>query len=527
MSSRSLRPGTLMSAPSRAISLLRYRSPLRSRVLLSAVVLAPSLTGCLVGPAFVKPTPAAPDSWTSWRSADTSLTLSGNVGESPRADWWRAFNDPVLDSLVRRALTASPDLRTAALHLAAARVQRGVAMAERAPQVGLSAAGTQQRQSEYGAGTRLLDGLGGDRSKLATLLSDPFTLYQAGFDASWELDLWGRTRRALEAADADVGQQTALLELTWLGLASDVGRNYSELRTAQRQAQLLREDIAAAEARLRLTEARVQGGLLNHIVLEQQRAELAAIRAQLPGLIVQEGMNANQITSLLGEHPGALQRLLAAPTSDEVQEPLPDLTLGLPSAVAMRRPDIRAAEARLRKATAGIGIAQAALYPSIRLGTRAGFESYLGGEFADWGTRVWAVGPSLNLPVFDRGRRRRVVQLRELEQQEAAVKYQQAVLRAWQEIDEALTTYSAEQQQGALFTARETSALRAYELAQAQYAGGLIDFGVVLERQRGYLQARRDLTASRGRLQVRYVMINKALGVVPESRDTAGDVEAH
>lgn len=296
-----------------------------------------------------------------------------------------------------------------------------------------------------------------------------------------------------------------------MSLISDVVRNYFELRTTQRQIRLAREDIAALEERVGLLEARVQGGIVDHLDLERQRAELAAVKAQLPGLLAQEGASANQIALLLGERPGALRNELAA-VADDGRTALPDLALGLPSEVALRRPDIRAAEARLHRATASIGVAQAELYPSIRLGARFGYESYLSGEFSAWGSRTWSIGPTLSLPLFDRGRRKSVVQLRELEQQEAAVNYQRTVLKAWQEIDDALSGYTAEQQQERELQARMHSAGQAYELAQARYDGGMADFLSVLDSQRSYLQARRELAASEGRVGTRYVMVNKAIG---------------
>ncbi|GIK46268.1 MAG: outer membrane efflux protein [Betaproteobacteria bacterium] len=481
---------------------------------LAACALALALTGCAaVGPNFVKPTPAAPNDWTSWRSGDASLRIPSEATQALPTQWWQAFNDATLDALQRRAFDASPDLQTAALRFAQARAQRSTVAAQRGPEVGASGSATRQRQSESGASTRMI-GIMGAGPGVTELLAEPFTLYQAGFDASWELDLWGRVRRSVEAADADVGQQAALLDLARLSLASDVARHYFELRTAQRQSRLMREDVAALEDRAGLLQARVEGGVLDHTDLQRQRAELAALKAQLPPLLAQEAASANQIALLLGERPGALQAELA-PRDADVRTSLPDLALGLPSEVALRRPDIRAAEARLHSATASIGIAKANLYPSIRLGAKFGFESYLSGEFADWGSRIWSVGPSLSLPIFDHGRRTATVQLRELQQQEAAINYQQTVLKAWQEIDDALSAYSAEQQQARELKARSDAASDAYQLAQARYDGGATDYTAVLDSQRSYLQARRDLAANQGRLAARFITVNKALGNGP------------
>lgn len=497
---------------------LRIPSRQPSRLVVCMFTLA--LAGCAVGPDFVKPTPAAPDDWTSWRSADNALRTPVGNGLTIPADWWRAFGDPTLNRLAQRAFESSPDLKTAALHFAEARAQRSTVEAQRGPQVNADGGAIRQRQSEYGAATRMIDAIGGDRSTLAKFLSEPFTLYQIGFDASWELDLWGRVRRSVEAADADVSDQAALFDLARLSLISDVVRNYFELRTTQRQIRLAREDGAALEERMGLLEARVRGGTVDHLDLERQRAELAAVKAQVPGLLAQEGASVNQIALLLGERPGALRDELA-PVANDAKTALPDLVLGLPSEVALRRPDIRAAEARLHRATASIGVAQAELYPSIRLGARFGYESYASGESSAWGSRTWSIGPTLSLPLFDRGRRKSVVQLRELEQQEAAVNYQKTVLKAWQEIDDALSGYAAEQQQEHELRTRMRSSGQAYELAKARYDGGITDFLSVLDSQRSYLQARRDLVASEGRLSTRYVMVNKAIGNTPPLEDGA------
>ncbi|ETU73407.1 efflux transporter outer membrane subunit [Pseudomonas aeruginosa] len=495
----------------------RYRLSFRPTCLaLSVSVLALAIAGCAVGPDFTAPKPAAPDDWSNWRSSDATLQTPLPANATLPTQWWLAFNDPVLNQLQQQAVDSSPDLQTAALHYAQARAQSQTVAAQHWPSVNASGGVTRQRQSEYGAGTRMLDFIGTDREPLVKQLSEPFNQYQAGIDASWELDLWGRISRSIEAADADIDNQRALLALARLSLSSEVARHYFELRTSQRQIGLAREDIAALQDRLGLLQARVDGGLVDHLDLERQRAELEGLKAQLPGLLAQESASRNQLSVLLGQRPGALDDRLAA-RQEQGGVVLPDLALGLPSEVALRRPDIRAAEARLHRATANIGIAEAELYPSISLGARFGYESYLSGEFADWGSRTWSIGPSLNLPLFDHGRRKTVVQLRELEQQEAAVNYQQTVLKAWQEIDDSLNAYTAERQKAQALTARVASAGQAYELAQARYDGGSVDFLVVLDSQRSYLQARRDLASSEGSLATGYVLVNRAIGNVSGS----------
>jgi NodT family efflux transporter outer membrane factor (OMF) lipoprotein len=371
---------------------------------------------------------------------------------------------------------------------------------------------TRQRQSEYAAGTRILDITSpGNRDAVAGTLSEPFTQYQAGLDLSWEIDLWGRVRRAVEAADADVAASAALLDQARVAIASELAGAYVSLRTTQRLLRLTRDDIDALTESTRLMASRQKHGLVNDLDLERQRLELINLEAQLPALLEQEAQTKNRIGLLLGLRPGELSEELAA--TQALNAPaLPDYTLGLPSELASRRPDIRAAEARLHQATAAIGEARAQLYPSIRLGARAGVESYQAAKFGEWRTRLWSIGPSLDLPIFDGGRRRATVTLRELRQQEAAIDFQHTVLRAWQEIDDALTAYAAEQERQRRLSIKAQSSADVYRLATVRERAGLSDFLTVIDAQRTDIQARRDLVSSEGRTQAQFIAVYRSLG---------------
>ena len=492
---------------------IRMRRPSIGSV---SLLLAAALSACTVGPDFVPPTPAAPDGWTGWRSGDPSLVGIQATGAELPDPWWKAFGDPVLDDVEGRGLAGSIDLRTAALRVVQARIQRQAAGAQQGPTVTGSAGMTRQRQSETGASTRLFGVLANgnpavDPDVIAQALAEPFTLYQAGFDASWEPDLWGRVRRSIEAADAGLAQQRALLDLARLSLSSDLARAYFDLRTTQRMIQLTREDIALLADQTRIVAARARGGLVNHLDFDRQQGEFEALRGQLPGLLEQEGAAINRIGLLIGERPGVLRQLLQAPTGEAAAHALPDFALGLPSEVARRRPDIRAAEARLHQATANIGVATADLYPSIRLGARFGFESVESDRVLEWGSRTWSLGPSLSLPIFDQGRRRSTVRLRTVEQQEAALAFQKTVLQAWQEIDDALTAYNAERQALADFRARARTAADAVQLAQARYKGGLTDSQPLTDAMRTRLQATRQVATSEQRLNTRFATIAKVV----------------
>lgn len=487
-----------------------------------AVLLAACTT---VGPEFQRPQTPAPADWSSWTSAGADLSRSSGQPGSPQSRWWEAFNDPVLNRLEDKALAQNPDLRAAALHYAQSRAQRDVTGSQQGPDAKLQAGATRQRQSEYAAGTRILDITApANRDALADSLSGPFTQYQAGIDLAWEIDLWGRVRRAVEAADADVAASAALLDQARVVIAGELASAYVSLRTTQRLQKLTRDDIAALGERTRLMAARQKHGLVNGLDVERQRVELAALEAQLPTLLEQEAQAKNRIGLLLGLRPGELSEELAASDASSAASGLPDYTLGLPSELAARRPDIRAAEARLHQATAAIGEAQAQLYPSIRLGARAGLDSYEAGRFGEWGTRLWSIGPSLDLPLFDGGRRRTTVALRELRQQEAAIDFQRTVLRAWQEIDDALTAYAAEQQRQRRLTLKARSSADVYRLAQSRERAGLTDFLNVIDAQRADLQARRDVVSSQGRAQAQFVAVYRALGGAPlEAPSSAGN----
>ncbi|SLJ88650.1 efflux transporter outer membrane subunit [Novosphingobium mathurense] len=472
--------------------------------------------GCTVGPNYVSSAPDAPQDWTSWRSADPSLLAPANADVVMPTDWWTAFKDPVLDDLVSQALAASPDLETAALHFAQARVQRSGTASAALPQVGASADVSRQRQSEYGAGTRLFDAIGSDRDALAKLLSQPFTLFRGGFDASWEIDLWGKVRRSIEAADATVAQKGALLDQARLSVASEVASTYFDLRTSQRDIALLREDIALLRDRISLVKARVEGGIDSHGDLDREDAALQGMEARLPATLAKEAAQANAIGLLLGKPPGSLKEKLAPRGNDVVQLP-PDLSLGLPSEVALRRPDVRAAEAGLHAATARIGVAVADLYPSIRLGGGFGLESYRSQNLFDWASRNWSIGPSLDLPLFDGGRRRSVVKLRKLEQREAAVAFQTTVLKSWQEIDNALNRSTAARQEHESLTRKVGATQSSLAIAQASYESGAINYLGLIEAKRALIQARRELSENEGLLRASYVAVNKAIGNTPEN----------
>ncbi|MDU6439480.1 MULTISPECIES: efflux transporter outer membrane subunit [Enterobacterales] len=490
----------------------RTRHPLSAVAAVLAITL---ISGCTVGPDFKRPTAEAPNDWTTWRSGDAALhALPGGTAVSDN-QWWKRYNDPVLSALVDKALTASPDIRSATLRFASARAQQQITASQQTPTVNATGSVTRMQQSENAPSTRALKEALPNPDELIELMAAPSNWYQGGLDFSWEIDLWGHVRRAVEASDADVQSQQAMLELARLSIVGDVVNNYYNLRGIQQQIQLAKQDEKALNERLLLIEARTQGGALDETSQERQRSELAATRANLIDLQAQEGVAMNQLLLLLNEHPGALQQQLQYHPDSLKSDKLPALQMGIPSEVALNRPDIRAAEYKLHSATARIGVAEAELYPSITLGARIGMDTYSADNFTDWGSRSWSVGPSLNLPLFDRGRRKATVVLRETDQQQAAVDYHKTVLKAWQEIDDALSRYAAAQQKLTQQQTRADSAGQALALIQARYDGGLSNFIDVLDAQRSNIQARQALAMSQRDVMTAWAAVNRSVGNYP------------
>jgi outer membrane protein TolC len=497
-----------------------------------------SLGGCAVGPDFRAPEVPAPAAYGDWHGGSPALRDTGLPSGS--AESFARFDDPVLRRLLEQALAANFDARSAALRVAQSRLVRNVAAAAQGPQLAAHAGASRQRQSESGAGTRMVDAIGpANRDVLIERLSDPFALYQAGFDASWELDLWGRVRRSVQAADAGMAEASSVLRDVQLAVQLEVARNYVELRAAQRQQALLLAELAAAREMAALVGARQQGGLATGLEVEQQQGAQAELQGRLPAQLESEAASLNRLTMLLALQPGALQAQLApaaaggedgagsgdgaglaggnGPATGALPPVRgPDLALGVPGEVLRHRPDIQAAEARLQAATARIGVAVADLYPRITLGLSFGTESLEAGKFGEWGSRQWSLGPSLQLPLFDNGRRRASVELSKLEEQQAAVAFQQTVLKAWHEMDDALSAYAAERQRRHALGAREASARSTLELAATRARRGLSDQLPVLQAQRALLALQRERAASDSALALRLLAVCKASGLAPQ-----------
>jgi len=460
------------------------------------------LSACAVGPDFKAPQPALPEQWRDSQVTSNAVELQ----------WWKQFHDTTLDGLVERALTNNADVQIATLRLAQSRVMRNAESSARWPNVSASAAYQRERQSENGTATRMIDLIAppGGRDQIVSLLSEPFSVFQAGFDVGWELDLWGRVRRSIEASDANLHMSEQDLRNAQLSLIGEVVREYMELRGVQEQLRIANADVAASVDLVELTQYRVKGGLVDELDLTTQRARLADARSSVPQLKHQEAQLLSALAVLLNESPGSLDsQLAAAPPTFALPS---NIGGGVPSEIARRRPDIQRAEAQLHAATAEIGVAVADLYPRITLSGSFAQQALHASDLSEWGSRQWSLGPSISLPIFDGGRRRSVVELRKLDQQQAAISYQQTVLRAWHEIETALSGYSAEQERNRELSTALAASREAYDIARIRYHHGMINYLAELDARRTLLQTERAYSQSNIQLGTQLVAVYKSLG---------------
>jgi NodT family efflux transporter outer membrane factor (OMF) lipoprotein len=417
------------------------------------------------------------------------------------------FHDPVLTRLEQRVADANLDVRTATIRLAESRFQRGVVAAAQFPSLNGDAKYTRELYSQNGI-ISLLSGLLGPSA--STFNPGALNEYNVGFDASWELDLWGKVRRQVEAADAQVDQAADQRRDALVSSLAELARDYIQLRGVQTQIAIANDNLKVDRDILQVVQERQQRGLQNGLDVENAAAQVESIRAQIPQLQQQESQYVNALSLLLDQPPGALRIELGLRTS--VRTGPPRIPLGIPSELARRRPDIRAAEDQLHAATADIGVAVGDFYPSVKLNGTVGFDSLDIKNLFKASSLQYMVGPSVTLPIFAGGRLHRTLELREAQQQEAAINYRKTVLQAWHDVVNALVAHRLEINRRARLKAQAEHARAALGLARARYNDGVAEFLNVLDAERSVLQAEQQYASSTTNVSLDLVQLFKALG---------------
>ncbi|WP_054634254.1 efflux transporter outer membrane subunit [Pantoea stewartii] len=472
------------------------------------LLLTLSLAGCSVGPDYQAPKPQLPGSYHALDSQERSKPQTSAVDTR----WWRNFNDPQLDSLIARAIAGNLSLQQTVLRIAGAREQLSQAQGGLFPSLNGSAKVTRQQLGLEG----LLKANGVNDQVDSTVasqlngLTQPLTLYQGSFDASWELDLWGKVRRQIESANA---QQQAAIEQrndALVSLEAEVVRAWLQLRGAQATVNTLQQQIAVADQTWQLTQSQQRNGLAPLTDVENARAQLSSLQAQLPQYQAQTRQAMNGLAVLIGKTPGALDAELQTP---KALPALPNaVAVGIPSTLARRRPDIRQAEAKLHAQTAGIGVSVAQLFPSLSLTGQLGVRNTDASYLDDWSSHFYSVGPSLSIPLFQGGRLVSSVKLARAQQASAALDYRQTVLTALQDVENALVSYRADQQRVTALDETTGALQRTFDLASDSYRQGLSTFLEVLDAQRQLAQAEEQATQARMQSGLDLVALYKALG---------------
>ncbi len=472
----------------------------KRRVLaLGALAGATLLSGCTVGPDFAPPDAGLPS------RPFAAPDAGGRLTTPPDPSWWSLFRDRTLTELENEVASANLDVRTATVRLAESRFQRGVAASAQLPSINADAKATRELYSQNGI-LSLLAPL----SPSGVVNIPAITDYNVGFDASWELDLWGHVRRQVESADAQVEMVAEQRRDALVSALAEVARDYVQLRGVQVQIGIARDNLKIAEGVLRLAEERRAKGVQSALDSENAAAEIESVRAQLPALEQQESELINALAFLLDQPPGALRSKLGSLRANPLSPPA--VPVGVPSELARRRPDIRAAEAQLHQATADIGVAVAAFYPTVQLNGVVGLDSLTLSNLWKGNSLQYSAGPSISLPIFNAGRLQNTVELREAQQIEAALGYRKTVLRAWHEVVNALVAHRLEQGRRARLAAQYSHARQALDIARSRYRDGVTDFLNVLNAERTSLQAEQQLAQSVTNVALDQVQLFKALG---------------
>jgi multidrug efflux system outer membrane protein len=456
------------------------------------------LSGCTVGPDYVAPKTAMPASYTE--RANVTAPSRAAVATTNDA-WWTNFGDPILDKLDDEALQSAPDLAVAEARVREARAMRGIAGSAEYPQV------------DAGAGYERILGsanvpIGVPPGGLGPGIES--NLWQTGFDASWEIDVFGGTRRTIEAANASY--QAAVEERgdVVLTLLAEVSRNYIELRGTQRRLAVAQDNLAIQKDALTLTRSQFDAGLASRLDVLRAQAQVSDTQSAIPVLETDKLATIYRIGALVGRPPEDLLAELDAPRP--IPSPVSDVPIGLPSDLLKRRPDIRAAERRLAAATARIGIAQADLYPHFSLTGGVGLESLEASTFLSAPSRYFSIGPSITWLIFDAGKVRFTIKAEQARTDAAAAAYQRAVLDALRDVETALVSYGQSRIRRERLAAEAAADRDAVSVATRLYRQGLADFLAVLDAERSLYAADDKLVQTDRDTDLALVTLYKSLG---------------
>ncbi len=468
---------------------------IRAALLVGTTVLA----GCMVGPDPTPPAMVLPDAW----HADLVDGLDGDAW-SPHA-WWRTFEDPLLDELIASAERNNLDLRIAASRIRESRAAFGVAAADLYPQFSLD------------ADSYFRDG---QPSNVQSVDTDE-EYYTGSLDLGWEIDLWGRVRRSMQSAEYTVLASIEDLRDALVSIRAEVARSYLEARSLQGQLAAILIEVETQRRTLELVEAQYRMGTTNELLVAQAQAQLADALAMAPPHEEEIANAVNRISVLLGTSPGPLRDRMRETFDPERPVPMPSerIAVGIPADTIRRRPDVRAAERSLMSAAAEVGVAEAALYPTLRINGTGGFSSTRFREWLDVNNLGGLLEIEVTWPFFTAGRLRSVVKARTEIAQQALLEYERTVLEAISEVENAIVAYAATVDERDRLRRAVESYREAERLAVARYEAGRDDLQTLLTIERLAIESVQNLAQAEGQVASNVVGLYKALGGAWEIRE--------
>jgi NodT family efflux transporter outer membrane factor (OMF) lipoprotein len=453
------------------------------------------LGGCNVGPDFKKPQAPVAEAWTTGNDPRVATQAATD------SQWWRAFNDPALDRLVELAYRQNLPLEVAGLRIVEARAQLAVATGNQFPQVqeafaSVAAIGLTQEQANV---------LNLNRNHVG---------YQVGFDAAWELDFWGKYRRGVQAEAAGLLATVADYQSALVSVTAEVARTYAMVRTFEVLVEQAVVNSRLQERGLRIAEARFLNGATSELDVSQATALLQSTWASIPQLQTSEQQARNALSTLLARSPGDVEPLLAGPK--EIPSAPPKVAISVPAEMLRRRPDIRSAELQAAAQCARIGVAKADLYPSFSLlgtiGLQAADSGITSHDLFSGQSLFYNAGPQIHWPILNYGRIENRVRVEDARFEQLLVAYRNTVLKAAQEVEDALTGFLNAEEAIVFEEGSVKAAQRSVEIAEVEYQEGAVDYQRVLDAQRSLLQEDSSLTQTRSSVATNLIALYKALG---------------
>lgn len=465
---------------------------------LNGFLILSALAGCTVGPDYKRPTADVPEQW-----HETPLSTASKSAELD--EWWRTFNDPILNRLISDAIASNLDFRQALNRIKDARIQYSAIIAAGLPSL-TARSNVSRRFNNTSSGTQTSGSTTGSGFGVGNQL---INIYQMGFDAQWEIDLFGGERRAIQAASATADAELENSRAVLVSLLGEVARLYIALRLNQQLLAITQKHLSIRQETLQLSEVRRQAGLSNALEVTQAAAQVKTTEAELPNYQSSIAQTIHALGILVGRSPGALFARLERP--GELPETTATVIPELPSELLQRRPDIRHAEREMAIATAQVGIATSELYPKINLAAFIGLQNLNISGFTPLG-KSWSTAGSLSMPIFNWGKLNANLKSKKLQSEQTFLTYQSTLLTAFKEVEDSLVAYNRElTRHKTLSQALEVRQL-ALKLANELYQKGLSNFIDVLDSQVALAQAEQNLLASSAQLSTHLIALYKALG---------------